>query len=204
MIQPKANGTFDIVFPGYDPVNVPQPTDAELAAYTFANDGYWLNLLEKAYGKTRHLGAENCTAEPLDSTALTAGSCGEIITLLTGHSVLRINFQTASLIDLKQPPTVPIKLACPPPAPLLIERTRAVLKDTFAQHKIATASKLRHAYTITEYDIGKDRVALHNPYGRTGWERWPDGTRGPHMSNGYFSCSVPDLVRFFRCVSVER
>jgi hypothetical protein len=78
------------------------------------------------------------------------------------------------------------------------------LKETFAQHKIVTASKLRHAYTITAYDIGKDRVVLHNPWGTNGWEHWADGTKGPHMINGYFSCSVPDLVRYYRCMSVER
>jgi hypothetical protein len=204
MIQPQPDSTFNIVFPGQKPVNVPAPTEAELAAYTFANDGYWLNLLEKGYGKMRHLPPEDYTAEPLDSTALHGGSCLDIIHLLTGHPAVRINFQTASQISFRDPIAVPLTVQCPPPDPALIEKTRALLKDTFAQHKIVTASKLRHAYTVTAYDIGKDRVTLHNPWGSSGWERWADGTKGPRMSNGYFSCSVPELVRYYRCLSVER
>jgi hypothetical protein len=204
MIQPQPDNTFNIVFPGRPAVNVPTPTEAELAAYAFANDGYWLNLIEKGYGKIRHLRPEDYTAEPLDSMALIGGNCLEIIHLLTGHPALRIDFPTSTQINMKDSPFASIKVQCPPPDPALLEKTRAVLKETFAKHKIATASKLRHAYTITAYDIGKDRVILHNPYGINGFEHWADGTKGPRMTNGYFICSVTDFVRYYRCMSVEQ
>ena len=218
MIQQNPDGTYNVIFPGKPPLKISAPTETELAAYTHSNDGFWLNIIEKAFGEIRHIAPQNYTAEPLDAVALNRGSCGEVIRLLTGNSTTRLDFhKTPEVIssqndtDLKSgtpanasDSSKNVSAAYPPADEEMLGQTRALLKATFAAHKIATASKNRHAYTIVAYDIGHDLVTVHNPYGTSGIVKWPDGTKGPRMQNGYYICSIPDFVRYYRSISVEK
>ena len=56
---------------------MPAPTDAEIAAYTDANDGVWYNVLEKAYALTRDIKPKEATAEPLDKATQHGGDEGQ-------------------------------------------------------------------------------------------------------------------------------
>jgi len=189
MIQLSPDGSYAVTFPGTPPQKIPVPTETEMAAYSDAKDGYWLNILEKAYGNVRRLKPDQYTSEPMDTMALYGGSCAEVIKLITGHKVHTIQFQR------KDPKA--------PSADVLTATVRQALAEAFSKHEIITASKVHHAYTVTEYDATADTVIVHNPYGNNGFEQWPDGTKGPRLVNGYFTVPVTDFVKYFRGMSHE-
>ncbi len=189
MIKLGSDGNYIVTFPGKAGLKVPVPTETEMAAYSDAKDGYWLNVLEKAYGSIRHLKSGLYTAEPMDAMALYGGSCPEIIKLITGHNVRTLQFQ----------PKGPHALS----PEEVVASARQALADGFSKHEIITTGKEHHAYTVTEYDATADTVTIHNPYGNDGTMRWADGTKGPSVVNGYFTIPVSDFVKYFRGLSYE-
>ena len=78
LIKSNPDGSFTVTFPGKKPEIVPAPTDAEIAAYTDANDGVWYNVLEKAYALIRDIKPKtplpSRSTRPLSTAAIKARS----------------------------------------------------------------------------------------------------------------------------------
>src|SRR5262249_46682173 len=69
LITPNRDGSYTVQFAGQPPVRILRPTDTEIATYTTAKDGIWLNVLQKAYAvlRIRMEPKEPATREALDS-----------------------------------------------------------------------------------------------------------------------------------------
>jgi hypothetical protein len=148
MIRKNPDGSYTVTFPGQTPEKIPEPTDAEIAAYTDASDGIWFNLLEKAYGRIRKLQPGKLTNEPLDAAALHGGNTAEIVRLLTGHETKNINFPIKSGKD---------------PDNKFFNQIRAEISGAFDAHLAVTTGKAHHAYAVVAFDGRTDMFTLHNP-----------------------------------------
>ena len=184
MINQNSDGTYDVTFPGRAPISVSLPTDTEIAENPDAEDGFWVNILEKAYSRIRILNPKQFTAEPLEAATPFRGDCSDAINLLTGHK--------AKYTELHPGGTHL-------PAPLAVSASiKNALADAFSKHQIVTAAKGHQAYTVTEYNTIQDTVTIHIPQGGSGYEIWRDSSKGPRFEHGFFKCSVDEFIKNFR------
>jgi hypothetical protein len=189
MIRKNADGTFTVTFPRHPPVDVPAPTDAEIAAYTDSSDGIWFNVLEKAYGRIRKIDPKLVTAEPLDAAALHGGNTAEIIKLLTAHQTKNILF--------------PPKTGHPADDRLL-NQVRAEASAALDAHLAVTTGKFKHAYAVVAYDHASDTFTLHNPFDHAEQEKMVDQDGEARDAKGFFKLETPRFVQNFNNVVIEQ
>jgi Calpain family cysteine protease len=189
LIAPGNDGRFTVTFPGKPAVRVPAPTQAELAAYSNARDGIWLNLLEKAYAIVRIKAepAQPFTREPLDSVGFRTGSA-QVVELVTGHPSKRIGLPA----DTHRPADE-----------ALLREVRSRLQAAFHDHLAATLSNSHHTYALVAYEAGSDLVTIHNPYGRGYSETYPDGVKVPVSEEGFFTLTTTQMVNYFNYLYFE-
>jgi hypothetical protein len=211
MIAQEGDGSFTITFPIGRKAHVPALTDTELAlTSTTGNDGLWLAVLEKAYGKIRMDGLpEEKQSESTTDAIARGGSTTTTIRLMTGHSVTRVGFtprqprqnRPAHRPDDSKPDAAkkPAQSAPPPidPAALqahldsILPKLRDQLTDAVTNHRLAAAGTPKdgklppginpsHAYAVLGYDQATDKVHLWNPHGNN---FSPKGE--PGLDNGY-------------------
>ncbi len=190
LITANGDGSYVVRFPGQPAVRVSTPTDAEIAAYTAAKDGVWLNVLEKAYAvvRIRMEPKEARTQEPLDSVGFRLGSTG-VMELFTGHASRAIRLGGESNKGATAP---------------MVVQVRAALRTAFRDRRAVTASMSHHAYAITAYDPATDLVTLHNPYNAGGFETLPEGSKVRRSDDGFFTISAAQLASAFYYVRVEQ
>jgi len=206
LITPNRDGSYTVQFAGQPPVRILRPTDTEIATYTTAKDGIWLNVLQKAYAvlRIRMEPKEPATREALDSVGFRTGSTG-VVELLTGHPSRAIRLGGES----EQPgsthagaPT--ITPAGAPPSARMLAQVRAALQVAFRDRRAVLASKTHHAYAITGYDAATDQVTVHNPYNHGGLETLAEGSKVPRTEDGFFTISTAQLVTYFFNVRFEQ
>lgn len=188
LIRPNSDGTYTVTFPGKRSVQVRPPTDAEIATYSTSTDGFWLVLLEKAYGVVRIADEpkQPFTAEPLDSVGFRTGN-PSVVGILTGHAYKEIN--------------LPQKTHHPADE-RLVEAFRGELRGAVAGRRTVMLGNSHHVYAITGYDPATDMVTLHNPYNRSQTESLADGNK-LKSTNGFFTVPAPEVVDSFNYVYFE-
>jgi len=189
MIAPNRDDTYVVSFPGRPAVRVSAPTDAEIAAYSDARDGIWLNLLERAYAIVRIKAepSKPATREPLDSVGFRTGS-SSVIELLTGHpsKVIQFPIDSHRAADMR-----------------LLQQVRGELMSAFRQHRVMETQKASHDFAVTGYDAVSDQVTIHNPYDRGGYETMPDGNKAERTPDGFFTLSTVQFVNYFKYLRYE-
>jgi len=189
MIAPNRDDTYVVSFPGRASVRVSAPTDAEIAAYSDARDGIWLNLLERAYAIVRIKAepSKPATREPLDSVGFRTGS-SSVIELLTGHpsKVIQFPIDSHRAADMR-----------------LLQQVRGELISAIRQHRVMETQKASHDFAVTGYDAASDQVTIHNPYDRGGYETMPDGNKAERTSDGFFTLSTAQFVNYFKYLRYE-
>ena len=206
MITPRKDGTYDVRI-GADLINIPAPTDAELALGSRArDDGLWVNVYEKAIGqwRMRRLPESDRPLSDLDLLAK-GGSAGTMLAAVTGNPIERF-----SLAPFKR------DKSSMPERDKLLNDLRGKLETAFAERRCVTAgtnSKLdvptpninvNHAYAVLDYDKATDRLLVWNPHGQT---FKPKGAEGPDQgyatTNGQFRIPLADFARLFAGLALE-
>jgi hypothetical protein len=188
LIKSNDDGTYTVAFPGKQPVRLRPPTDSELAAYSDATDGIWLNLLEKAYAVARIKDEpqQPRTFEPLDSVGFRTGN-PSVVGVITGHAFREIN--------------LPHKSHHPADGRLFAE-FRGELRSAVGDHRAVMLGNSHHVYAITGYDPATDTVTLHNPYNRSWKETLVDGSKF-QSTQGFFTVPAAEVVNNFDYVYFE-
>lgn len=183
MITPNDDGTYTVTFPGRDPVTVDAPTNAELAYQaTSGQNGMWLPILEKAYGRLRD--DDNVVAA--DGAP---GALRDAIGTLSGNDVdVDDNWATDT------------------------DTTHEKLSAAIAEGRLVTASQMGgdfegipggHAYTVTDYDPTTRTVTLRNPWGHG--ERTDANGNVIHGPNdGVFTLTLEEFDDIYTDIAYEQ
>src|ERR1035441_7148024 len=171
MIQPQADGTFQVHFGNGKNVKVEPMTDAELimGASEGRAHGVWLSVLEKAYARIDAEAKERKTGEEIESDdAVTTdfighgGYYGPVIVLLTGHKAAGAPLGRWVKQDSKAG----------------IEKAHELLAKLSSEHKLMAVltgkDKTRplpkgivhgHIFGVLGYDAARRMVVVFNPWG---------------------------------------
>lgn len=200
MISEKADGSFEVRFPGEKPLAVKRPTDTELILYANAgSDGLWLSVLEKAFISKIEQSLAGKSPEEIDK-ALNGGlALSEGIRLLTGKPASE-GFISQTPADKMRPFVAEqikhgrLLLATLDPGSEQAKNKQ--LKKTTGRNEEVYSDGLvgLHAYSLIGYDPATDKVTLHNPWGNT--EYGNDG-----VDDGIFSMPFADFHRLFSHLS---
>ncbi len=203
LIVPEKDGRYRISF-GNASVVVAGPTDAEVALTSSnENAGLWVNIYEKALGTLLNDAkpTDKRSSSPLDALAR-GGSAGTILSLVTGHDIVRITFAYAHDKSLGETDRQ-----------RRTSELRQAMIAAVADHRLMTCGTAavsvpgltpNHAYAILDYDAKDDVVVLWNPHGD---DFTPKGESGP--SNGYpkksgvFRMPVADWIAQFSGMAYE-
>ncbi|MBX3167683.1 MAG: hypothetical protein KF760_09735 [Candidatus Eremiobacteraeota bacterium] len=193
MIKDNGNGTFTVSFPGAKSVTVNAPTDTELLIHADTGDnGMWVTIIEKAFGKMKNDDAFFSKTESMDKV--------EGDTLAAGINPLtRKGVDTDELIFT------------------LESTTRSKIQKALANHKMITAAINKdliftsdaqdgHAYTIIAFDPKTDRVTIRNPWGQGGQRAEPqnsDGTAKDGKMDGVFQLTIKEFDSMFSTIAYE-
>jgi hypothetical protein len=175
LIEDNNDGSFTVRFFGVDPIRVGCISDAEIASYASSDDGLWVPVLLKAFGKLslrkRWHGKDQTPIheDPLEAMAIHGGSCAPVVGFLSGHAV-----------NTKKPQEIAGNL-------------RNQLKSAFDQHQMVMCGVPGHALAVMGYDRKLDQVQIWNPWGTDGAYKGLDVT----MQKGFFTMPVSALVE--RC-----
>jgi hypothetical protein len=187
MIQ-KERGGYSVTFPLKASQFVPDPTDAELAAFTGASDGIWFNVLQKAYSPFKRMPPEAPNVVPLVSMAVNGGNGGAVLQVLTGHGVKRVNLPTKT----------------GKPASLRLDNeVRQALISAQLDHRAVVTGMRKHTYAVTSFDSTKDMVQIHNPYDNAGVEHLSGGQEVQRDAEGFFTVSLRQFIDSFQVLVIE-
>ncbi|HET6328760.1 MAG TPA: C2 family cysteine protease [Planctomycetaceae bacterium] len=214
MLRANPDGTTDVMFPAVKRVRVPPLTDGEIALTSSAADqGIWINVLEKAFGTVKYANPKNQRSEDdLDLDVISRG--GKILTtiqLMTGHKAFVIRIRKYKN-----------KKALPPTEeeiPRTTKRLDSAFTKAFATNRLVCADIApgvrgkdippglvgKHAYAILGYDPESQMVTVWNPHGKnyTPKASPPSPEHGYPVKNGVFQVPLDDFVRIFKEVTYE-
>jgi hypothetical protein len=203
MITPRDDGSFKVEFPDGRGVTIEPLTDAEYAlTSTTGDEGYWLSVLEKAYGALRN-GARPSSKQTEETTDAIArgGSLATTLQALTGHAIDKTTLRSRAVKDDAAAASI---------AATVRSKLLAAMKD----HRLAGCGtgkdpcppgiNLTHAYAILGYNPDTDAILLWNPHGNTFRPRGDAGLKNGYPTRaGQFEIPVTDFVRVFNGMSVE-
>jgi len=210
MIQPQADGGFQVNFGNGKVVKVAPLTDAELimGAIEGRNHGVWLSVLEKAYAQIAEEAKERKTGEDFEGdNAVTTdfighgGYYGPVIVLLTGHKISGAAFPRW----VKENPTTGL------------QRAHDLLTNLSAEHKLmaicVNGDKSRprpkgiasgHIYGVLGYNPATRQVTVFNPWGNHFNPAGPEGLlNGYPTQHGLFEVPLDEFVQVFAGFTYE-
>ena len=202
MIQPQADGIFQVHFGDGQVVTVKPLTDAELimGAKEGSSYGVWLSVLEKAYAhiaaevKEKKTGEEiNADKDVTSHLIGNGGNCGPVIKLLTGHDI------TNPPLDLwaKQDPAGGLEKA----HQLLVKVTGEHMLMAISTRGDVTLPKgIPHGHALSVFGYDKDRrvVLVFNPWGNSRKATDPPGlVNGYPTTHGTFEVPLAEFVQIF-------
>lgn len=202
MIQRDPNGPFSVRL-GHQVIQVPTPTDAELALMSSASAGLWVNVYEKAVGRLRQQSREGTDASVSFIDLLgKGGSAGTMVEVVTGHQIVR--FACKQVRDAKTPEEREAKLA----------EARALLSSAFAEKRLVTCGtgagvkvpnlNGNHAYAVIGYDPKADQIALWNPHGQSFTPKAPASLQNGYPTReGRFAMPLPEFMHAFAGLAFE-
>jgi hypothetical protein len=93
LIEDNGDGSYTVCFYGADPIKVGCVSDAEISSYVSSDDGLWLPILLKAFGKLglkkkwNNHDATPIHEDPLETMSIHGGNCAPVVGFLSGHAV---------------------------------------------------------------------------------------------------------------------
>ncbi len=224
MLHANADGTTDVTFPASKSVRVPRLTDGEIALTSSAADqGIWVNVLEKAFGEVKNCEVKNGeakngqpkthhSADEIDLDLISRG--GKIrttIELVTGHK--------AAVVAIRKYKDKKYPLPSESEIPRVLARLDSVFSKAFADRRLVCADIApgvkgkdippgligRHAYAVLAYDQTSRQVTVWNPHGKDFKPKTsPAGPEnGYTVKKGVFQIPLKDFVRVFKSVTYE-
>jgi len=210
MIQPQADGTFQVHFGNGKIVKVEPLTDAELimGASEGRNHGVWLSVLEKAYAQIDLEAKERKTGEEIGADdAVTTDFIGHggyyspVVVLLTGHRAAGAPLGRW----VKQDPQSGL------------EKAHELLAKLSSEHKLMavciTGDKSRplpkgivhgHIYGVLGYNPASRNVTVFNPWGNHVKSAGPPGlVNGYPTQHGIFEVPLREFVQVFAGFTYE-
>jgi hypothetical protein len=193
MIEDNGDGSYTVTFPGdpKHPVTVTELTQAELAhGAAPTENGIWVAVLEKAYGKYKGQQDDNPTRVRTDS--IRGGDPQEAMELLTGNTADLRSLKDDSIEATHEKLTEAVRMGRPMTAGIDDEENR----DT----KTADALGLpnNHEYSVIGYKDGK--VKLRNPHGKNEPKN-ADGTVQDGADDGTFEMSLEEFHKTYHWVN---
>ncbi len=175
MIARNADGSYTVTFPQHEPIAVPPPTDCEIASYTDdAQDGYWLHVIEKAWGIYRDRNRSH--AEAVDSV-IHGGSSGAAIMFCTGNACVRYPTSSTS-----------------------IDKIREQLVQALSDRRVVNTGTPSHCLTVLNYDPAVDTITIWNPWGSSKFYKPANQV----MKNGVFTMALSEFMQNFVSILVEK
>jgi hypothetical protein len=210
MIQPQADGTFQVHFGNGKMVTVEPVTDAELimGASEGRSHGIWLSVLEKAYARIDLEAKERKNGEDIeaDDTVTTdfighGGYYSPAMVLLTGHKAAGAPLGRW----VKQDPQGGLGKA------------QVLLAKLSGEHKLMAVAtggdKTRplpkgigrgHIYGVLGYDAVRDMVIVFNPWGNQVKPAGPPGlVNGYPTQHGIFEVPLGEFIQIFNGFTYE-
>ncbi len=214
MLHANSDGTTDVKFPAVGIVRVGPLTDGQIALTSSAADqGIWINVLEKAFGEVRFSQPQTKRAEDeIDLDVISrGGKIRNTIQLMTGHKAFDISIRKLKNKKLVPPTGAEI--------PRISARLDSVFSKAFATNRLVCADIAqgvngkdvppglfgRHAYAVLGYDQPSQTVTVWNPHGKDYKPKaTPAGLRnGYPVKGGVFQLPLSDFVRIFKAVTYE-
>jgi Ca2+-binding EF-hand superfamily protein len=184
MIATNKDGTFTVSFPGRKPVTVTAPTDAEIARYaSTGRQGIWLNVLEKAYAKSRN--DSRLFAKGDMYKAIEGGFGRQSIRALTGST------SETSLVALLSPSQLLAKVSQGQADGRLM--TIATGHPVGRHRTKANDLPTGHEYTVMGYDAATRKFLIRNPWGS-----------GGAKDDGMLALSAEEVKKNFVKLTVEK
>ena len=186
----QEDGDYEVQFPGLNrPIEVAPPTDTERALFSTAEeDGTWITVLEKAWGKHR-AGGDELRAFEMDTypeDAIRAWTNGTARTTRVAKNPKEY-----------KKGEIPFSLRT---AYRAISEERTVVAWTRFNDVSVESYVPGHAYTVTAIDSEEGTVSLRNPWGH--WE--PVGDDGKPLDkkdDGLFEISFEQFHKNFKMVA---
>ncbi len=203
MIHENPDGSFAVDFAPDRHITIPALTDAEYAlTSTTGGEGYWLSVLEKAYGALRNSSRpESKRTEETTDAISSGGSLGSTLQALTGHTIESIRLRSRAAKSDSEAAAVAANL-----------RTRliAAMKDKrlagagTGKDSTPPAINGHHAYAILGFDESTDKVQLWNPHGNTFKPKGDPGMDHGYLTQaGRFEMPLLDFVKTFNSAVIE-
>lgn len=184
MITPNRDGTYTVTFPGRQPVTVTAPTDAEIARYaSTGREGMWLNVLEKAYAKSRN--DHRLFAKGDMYKGIEGGFGRQAIKTLTGQG------SETRQIALLSPSQLLAKVSQAQAEGRLmtISTGHPVGRETTKANNLPTG----HEYTVLGYDADSRKYRIRNPWGS-----------GGAKNDGLLELTADEVKKNFTRLTVQR
>ena len=213
MLHANSDGTTDVKFPAVGIVRVGPLTDGQIALTSSAADqGIWINVLEKAFGEVRFAQPQTKRAEDeIDLDVISrGGKIGNTIQLMTGHKAFDISIRKLKNKKLVPPTGAEI--------PRISARLDSVFSKAFATNRLVCADRTRSQWKRRSagfvrsarlrglgYDQPSQTVTVWNPHGKDYKPKaTPAGLRnGYPVKGGVFQLPLSDFVRIFKAVTYE-
>lgn len=174
MISTNADGTYTVHLQGVSPVTVGVPTLGEIATYADSGgDGYWLTVLEKAYGiRKEELSTKGGGfVEPLDAVTIHGGNMMPVVLGLTGREGRYYSFKKE---DDRQ-------------------NARQIIANAESAKCLIATDVPGHCLTLIRYDRMLDQMQIWNPWGTSQYY----DKAGVQMNNGFFTLPTEDFLQRF-------
>ncbi|HEY9870229.1 MAG TPA: C2 family cysteine protease [Candidatus Obscuribacterales bacterium] len=199
MIEDNGDGTYTVTFPGdpKHPVTIDEPTQAELchgAAPT--DDGIWVAVLEKAYGKRQAKQSDEHYTYTTDS--IDDGGYGrDVMPLLTGKTVDHDDLSETSKETTHEKLTAAMREGRP-----VVASTAYEDEDSGDGYTDRSGVPTNHVFTVTGYDPETRMVTLRNPWGHG--EPKFRARKLDDPNDGVFQMSLDDFHREFEDVDYAK
>jgi len=203
MIEDNGDGTYTVTFPGdpKHPVTVDEPTQAELAygAENTSENGMWVAVLEKAYGKYQEKHGSEDHRDPTDSIS-DGGYGNDALKMLTGDDVDNDRL----LLTRKETTHEKLKAAMAEGRPVVASTPHELGEDVGLADGKTDGSGIptTHEYTVTGYDPNTRMVKLRNPWGSG--EPMKDGKAADGKDDGEFEMTLDEFHKEFEDVDYAK
>jgi hypothetical protein len=84
----------------------------------------------------------------------------------------------------------------------LVQELRSEMQAAMHDHRAVMLGNSHHDYSIVAFNPGADEVTIHNPYNRSGFEGFADGTKVTR-TDGFFTLKTEEMAKYFNYLYFE-